>query len=287
MRTMSCDALISELLAREGLYCGHISTSSLEGGLWNNALKVEAGEHTFVFKTFCDVDKDAFFPNSATDEAEALQRLSGLDVSPHFVAIWPEHKLLAYEYVEGNTWSGDVVAVAKLLKRKENGNPSGFQLGKLTPQELLAEGDTILAKCTDQNRISRPLPKTISPPTHLSLIHRDMGPNNLVGSGTKLRLIDWQCPTMGDLTEDIYSFLAPSFHIVSERNPLSDDETAQFFQALDLPNSKTRYESLAPYFSWRMAAYCHWRAETHIDADIRDRYHRAAIAEYSFISSRI
>ena len=115
------------------------------------------------------------------------------------------------------------------------------------------------------------------------MIHRDIGPNNLVGARTKLRLIDWQCPTTGDLSEDIYSFLAPAFHIVSERDPLTDEEMTQFFQALDLPANKARYELLAAYFSWRMAAYCSWRSETHEDSKIRERYRKAAVAEFEFI----
>lgn len=281
------DKRISQLLAREGLYCGEIKTESLKGGLWNDALKVAAGERSFVFKTFCAVEKDAFFPNSATDEAKALQRLSGLEVSPQFVAIWPEDNLLAYEYADGSTWSGDVAAVANLLKRKEAADPQGFTLGKLTPEDLLTEGDAIFAQCKHKNTASRPIPIEIPPPDRLSLIHRDMGPNNMVGSGDKLRLIDWQCPVMGDLSEDIYSFLAPAFHIVNGREPLTHAKILQFFQTLDLPTNKTRYELLAPYFSWRMAAYCNWRSETHEDASIRDRYRIAATAEFAFIENHI
>jgi hypothetical protein len=212
-----------------------------------------------------------------------LQRLAGLEISPEFVALWPEENLLVYKYVEGHTWSGDVAAVANLLVSKEACDPHGFPLGKLTPHELLAEGDEIFAKCQRAKPPSRPTPIDIEPPTRLSMIHRDIGPNNLVGSGTKLRLIDWQCPTTGDLSEDIYSFLAPAFHIVSERDPLTDEEVTQFFQALDLPANKARYELLAPYFSWRMAAYCSWRSETHEDSEIRERYRKAAVAEFEFI----
>lgn len=278
------EPIFRQLLTREGLHHGPIKTKSLQGGLWNDAVCVEAGEETYVFKTYCQVPKDAFFPNIAADEAKALQRLVGLDISPEFVALWPEENLLIYKYVEGNTWSGDVAAVARLLVRKEACDPAGFPLGKLTPHELLAEGDEIFAKCQYAKPPSRPIPFDIAPPTRLSMIHRDIGPNNLVGSGSKLRLIDWQCPTTGDLSEDIYSFLAPAFHIVGERESLTDDEKARFFQALDLPASKARYELLAPYFSWRMAAYCSWRSETHENSEIRERYRKAAVAEFEFIS---
>ena len=186
---------------------------------------------------------------------------------------------MVYKYIEGNTWSGDVEAVARLLLRKEACDPIGFPLGKLTPNELLAEGDEIFIKCRDVKPPARPTSTDITPPTHLSMIHRDIGPNNLVGEGEQLRLIDWQCPTAGDLSEDIFSFLAPAFHIVSEREPLTGEEKALFFRALDLPYNKARYELLAPFFSWRMAAYCYWRSETHDDSEIRERYRKAAVAE--------
>jgi len=199
------------------------------------------------------------------------------------VALWPEENLLVYKYVDGKLWDGDVAAVARLLVRKEACGPTGFQLGKLTPHELLAEGDGIFAKCRYANPPARPIPIDIEPPKRLSMIHRDIGPNNLVGSGEELRLIDWQCPTAGDLSEDIYSFLAPAFHIVGGREPLTDEEESWFFQALDLPHDKQRYELLATYFSWRMAAYCSWRSETHEDGEIRERYRKAAVAEFEFI----
>ena len=281
MPVISRNEHIHKLLISRGLHHGDIKTVPLEGGLWNDAVRVDTGERSFVFKTFSKVDKDAFFPNSATDEAEALRRLSEFDVSPKFVAMWPEENLLVYEYVTGSTWAGDVEAVAKLLKRKEAADPTGFSLGQFIPTELLAEGDAIFGKCHSSKPPLRPPPIDILPPDHLSLIHRDIGPNNLVGVGDGLRLIDWQCPTMGDLTEDIYSFLSPAFHIVSERDALTPLETARFFHALDLPSSKTRYEQLAPYFAWRMTAYCCWRSETHHDPSIRERYRRASAAEYA------
>ena len=271
---------IRQLLAREGLYHGHIKTESMKGGLWNDALRVETGNETYVFKTFYEVPEDAFFPNVVADEAKALQRLAGLDISPKFVALWPEENLLVYKYVEGDTWNKDVAAVARLLVKKESVDPTGFPLGKLTPHELLKEGDEIFARCRHIKPPDRPIPVEIESPVRLSLIHRDIGPNNLVGEGEQLRLIDWQCPTAGDLTEDIYSFLAPAFHIVSEREPLTDAAKSKFFQALDLPASKARYELLAPYFAWRMAAYCNWRAETHEDSNVRERYRKATLAEF-------
>ena len=152
------DQLFCQLLAREGLHHGSITIKNLQGGLWNDAVCVEAGEETYVFKTYCQVTEDAFFPNIAADEAKALQRLAGLEISPEFVALWPEENLLVYKYVEGHTWSGDVAAVAKLLVRKESCDPHGFPLGKLTPHELLARAMRYLRNANGQSRLRARLP---------------------------------------------------------------------------------------------------------------------------------
>ena len=279
-----CDTqTITQLLKREGLLGKKIVTRPLEGGLWNNALRVDSAKRSFVFKTFSEFDESAFFPNSLSNEAEALTRLDGLRVSPTFVAIWPEKNLLVYEYISGSTWSGDVAPVARLLRRKESVDPHGFPLGKLSPQALLSEAKSIYEKCLTPEPPPCPASLELSAPERLSLIHRDVGPNNLIGSGDGLRLIDWQCPTQGDLTEDIYSFLSPAFQIVSERQPLNDRQIDVFFQVLDEPTVARRYWQLAPFYAWRMIAYCQWRAETHSVAAIRARYSQAAAAEAAFL----
>ena len=69
----------SRLLTHEGLYRGPVNTTQLEGGVWNDVVKVETGNDRYVFKTYREVPEHSFFPNVAAHEAEALRRLSGLD----------------------------------------------------------------------------------------------------------------------------------------------------------------------------------------------------------------
>ncbi len=43
--------------------------------------------------------------------------------------------------------------------------------------------------------------------------------------------------------------------------PLSSVETDAFLTAYDAPDVVLRYHALAPYYHWRMAAYCLWQLE--------------------------
>jgi len=60
---------------------------------------------------------------------------------------------------------------------------------------------------------------------------------------------------------------------------LNPPEQDAFWQALARPDLKARYLQLRPFYAWRMAAYCLWRAETRPEAEVRDRYKAAYAAE--------
>ena len=122
----------------------------------------------------------------------------------------------------------------------------------------------------------------MTPPDRLSLIHTDIGVN-LVGAGENLRLIDWQCPAIGDLCEDIYSFLSPAFQILAKRKPLTDAQTHNFWQALGRPNIAKRYDLVMPAYAWRFAGYCAWRTEVMQDTEICARYQCALGEELRYM----
>jgi hypothetical protein len=186
--------------------------------------------------------------------------------------------MMIYDYVEGSPWQSGTADVARLLLRKEAADPDGFRHVPLSPADIMAEGAALFARCNAPPP-PRPTLCDIAPPARLSLIHTDLGPGNLIGHGTGLRIIDWQCPAAGDLAEDIYSFLSPAFQILSEHAVLTPSEQDAFWHALARPDLKARYLALRPFYAWRMAAYCLWRAETRPEAEVRDRYKVAYAAE--------
>lgn len=263
------------------------SISMLRGGYWNQVMKVTCAEGTLVLKRYVEVLSNSLFPNFPDAEAAALERLEGLGVAPEPAGFWPEEKILIYRYVDGDLWSGDMAAVANLLRRKEAADPAGFRQVPWKPEGILEQGDGLLSRCIHDDlslrlRSARPHPFEIAPPERLSLIHTDIGAGNLVGSGDGLRLIDWQCPAEGDLAEDVYSFLSPAFQILSDRLPVTSADG--FFHALDMPPMRDRYLTLRPYFAYRMAAYCCLRYQgAGTDQVLHDRYYAATAAELEHV----
>ena len=278
------EAELRQFLERQGLADSRAEFRKLKGGYLNTVWCVDTPDRRLVAKEFVKPMTGTLFPNLPQDEAEALRRLSGLNVGPDLVDFWPDASLLVYEFVEGDMWDGDMQGVAQLLLRKEAADPTGFRDVPLNPQEILAEGDALFARCNS-------LPDAICPPyvdlplpQKLSLIHTDIGVN-LVGAGKTLRLIDWQCPAIGDICEDIYSFLSPAFQILAERDPLKDEEVSDFWLALKRPDLEARYALLRPAYAWRFAGYCAWRLEMLKDIKICARYNRALTAELNYAES--
>lgn len=269
---------LETLLQEAGLWQGPVMLRPLKGGYLNEVILVQTGEAKLVLKRFSPETTGTLFPNRPEDEARALERLQGLEVAPRLLGFWADVSMMIYEYVEGRTWQSGTADIARLLLRKEAADPDGFRRVPLHPAEIMAEGDALFARCRAAPP-RRPAHRDLAPPARLSLIHTDLGPGNLIGHGTGLRIIDWQCPAAGDLAEDIYSFLSPGFQILSEHAVLTSSEQDEFWQALARPDLKTRYLALRPSYAWRMAAYCLWRAETRPEAEVRDRYAAAFAAE--------
>lgn len=280
------EAAAADFLTRHG-FATPVSITTLRGGYWNQVMRIASEDGTFVLKRYVEVLPNSLFPNLPDQEAKALDRLKGLSVAPDPIRFWPEEKILLYAYVEGDLWSGDFAAVADLLRRKEQASPEGFRKVPSHPASIRAQGDRLLARCTDDAlttrlRESRPRAFAFTPAEKLSLIHTDIGAGNLVGAGDGLRLIDWQCPAEGDLAEDVYSFLSPAFQILNDRAPIVESDT--FFDALDTPEIRDRYFLLRGCFAYRMAAYCCLRYQgAGEDKALHDRYFAAVSAELEHI----
>ena len=276
------EADLNTFLTGVGLINEQACFSKLTGGFHNAVWLVEIGDQQLVAKCFSETMTGTLFPNLPVDEAEALRRLDGLDVAPRLVGFWPEVSLLVYEYVEGSMWNGDMVGVAELLLRKEAADPTGFRTVPLTSEDILTEGDLLFARCDNEAVEFRPKPIAIPKIEKLSLIHTDVGVN-LVGAGTGLRLIDWQCPAIGDICEDIYSFLSPAFQILGGRPPLTDEQISIFWNALDRPDLAHRYDQLRASFAWRFSGYCAWQAQVLEDPNICSKYRRALTVELAYM----
>lgn len=278
-------AQASEFLRGAGFGAGPYRIQPLAGGYWNTVLKVEVPGRTLVLKHFVAVLPDSLFPNLPQAEAAALERLRGLDVAPEPLGFWPDANILVYNYIEGAPWQQGTAALAQLLRRKERASAGGFRVVPWQPADILVQGDGFFARCQSDSLVQRflshrPLASPMSTPPRLSLLHTDIGAANLVGEGADLRLIDWQCPAQGDLTEDVYTCLSPAFQILNEKPPLSAAQIEHFFDALALPHMPARYQQLRPALAYRMAGYCCVRYQSASTPVLRQRYTAAAQAEF-------
>ena len=92
------------------------------------------------------------------------------------------------------------------------------------------------------------------------------------------RVIDWQCPGMGDPAEDLWSFLSPAFQAVYGLEPRSVGDEARFLAAYGDEGAAARLGVLRPYFAWRYARHCVARARAVRDRAASARYRAAAVA---------
>lgn len=275
---------IRKFLSSQGLVDEQTHFQMLQGGYLNSVWRIDTAEKSLVAKEFKPPMMSTLFPNLPQDEVNALQRLEGLNVAPDLVGFWPEVSLVVYGYVEGDMWKEDTESVAKLLLRKEEADPAGFRKVPLQFKAILAEGDALFSRCQYIPSIGPPPIVEVPRVEKVSLIHTDIGVN-LVGAGSDLRLIDWQCPAAGDNCEDIYSFLSPAFQILAKCDPLSNKQVDDFWQTLSRPDLAQRYALLRPAYSWRFAGYCAWRAEVLDDVEICARYRRALAAELNYMTT--
>jgi thiamine kinase len=239
----------------------------LSGGRTNAIWKVEAPEKPLVVKLFSGCNKNPLFPNDGVSEANVLRALNGMGIAPSLVGTM-ETALgfcIVYEHVVGHSWRKDGTQVARLLSQIHR-LPERPDL-RTTPSgsdAIQAITETILAGCSSSEAAKilamKPL-RDVAPLSELCLIHGDVVPNNVLVSPEGLRLIDWQCPSIGDPCEDIAVFLSPAMQSLYGGIALSSGEQYDFLEAYENPKVSERYTQLAPWFHWRMAAYCLWKAK--------------------------
>ena len=109
------------------------------------------------------------------------------------------------------------------------------------------------------------------------LLHTDVVPGNLILGKNGLRLIDWQCPAIGDPIIDIMMFLSPSMHEIYGSGKLSIKDYEDFLMSLS-SDLRNRYKRIGPLYHWRLAAYCFWKAEKGFI-----EYENAAFAEIDLL----
>jgi len=291
------DAAIFAVLKANGILPGEssdaVSLELLTGGFWNHVYRLRSREDTaidWVVKQFVQVPVNPMFPILPTAEYAALQFLEEQKCAPTPVAFIfdsPIGSLLVYEYVQGTSWNGDLEAAATLLARVQSIPIDAFAMNafrKLPTEapELLKHADEMLQRhpsaLSDSVRELRPklAIQSVHPNQREVLVHTDCGPGNMVSSPHGLRLIDWQCPGIGDGLQDVVTFLSPAMQVLYGYPVLTDAQERQFlgayFSALgpnpsDSQETYARCHRIRSSHHYRFAAYCAMRAQDTVASD--------------------
>ena len=147
------------------------------------------------------------------------------------------------------------------------------------PSDIKQTGLEIINKLNNyhKNKLIKICPDVSISDIEPVLLHTDVVPGNLILGEKGLRLIDWQCPAIGDPIVDIVMFLSPGMHEIYGSGKFSIKDHEDFLMNLT-PKLRSRYNIIGPLYHWRLAAYCFWKAEQGFI-----EYEKAALAEIDLL----
>ncbi len=241
----------------------------LPPGRSNILWRVDSPLGEFVVKLY-SAPATPLFPNDPASENAALMHLHQSELSPKSSGLISGSygKALIYQYLPGQPGFAAIQDVAKLLFHVHQTDIyQGLRRLKSGSDAIMIQVEHIMSRCemTPQAVVDLhdELTRRSAVPQvdQVKLIHADPVPSNILRAMAGLRLIDWQCPAVGDPCEDLAIFLSPSMQIASRCDPLDMAEEALFLDAYPDAEMVVRYKSLIPFYALRMAIYAHWSCE--------------------------
>ena len=197
-------------------------------------------------------------------EHRCLLWLDGSNIAPkpYKFLKTPFGEVLLYNFISGEIWSHNVDTVLELLTRVHNHKcPKGLRTLSALPSDIKQSGFEIINRLNGyhKNELMNICPDVSISDIEPVLLHTDVVPGNLILGDKGLRLIDWQCPAIGDPVVDIMMFLSPGMHEIYGSGKLSMKDYETFLMNLT-PRLRSRYNIIGPLYHWRLAAYCFWKA---------------------------
>jgi thiamine kinase len=234
------------------------------GGRTNKVWRL-VGEEDLICKLYLETKSNPLFDNTPKAEYECLLSLNGSGIAPrpYKYLKTPFGEVLLYYYIKGQKWSRDVNSVSELLTRiRKHKYPKRFRILSNLPSDIKQTGLEIINKLNNyhKNKLIKICPDVSISDIEPVLLHTDVVPGNLILGDKGLRLIDWQCPAVGDPIIDIMMFLSPGMHEIYGSGKLSMKDHQTFLVNLT-PQLRSRYNIIGPLYHWRLAAYCFWKAE--------------------------
>ena len=240
------------------------------------------GEIDLICKLYLETKANPLFNNTPEAEYKCLLCLdgSGIAPKPYKYLKTPYGEVLLYNYIKGQVWSHDVSTVSELLTRiHKHKQPKDLRILSALPSDIKETGLKIINKLNSyhKHKLNIICPDVSIPDIEPVLLHTDVVPGNLILGDEGLRLIDWQCPAIGDPIVDIMMFLSPGMHKIYGSGKLSIKDHQTFLMNLT-PKLRSRYNLLGPLYHWRLAAYCFWKAEQGFA-----EYEKAALIEIDLL----
>tara|TARA_B100000768_G_scaffold142608_1_gene134527 strand:+ start:367 stop:1224 length:858 start_codon:yes stop_codon:yes gene_type:complete len=264
---------------------GVISSQTLwyaqTGGRTNKVWKL-AGERNLICKLYSQTNSNPLFNNTPKAEYRCLLWLDGSKIAPKPFKYLetPFGEVLLYNYIEGVTWQQDVNIVSELLNRiRKHKTPKKLRNLSGKPSNIKKTTHEIINKLNEyhKNELMKICPEVSIEDIEPVLLHTDVVSGNLILGDEGLRLIDWQCPAIGDPIIDIMMFLSPAMHEIYSSRKLSIIDHEKFLMSLT-NQLQDRYNIIGPLYHWRLAAYCFWKAEQGFV-----EYENAALAEIDLL----
>ena len=272
---------LQNYLIMQGVISNKTAWHAQTGGQTNKVWRL-IGEKDLICKLYLETKTNPLFNNTPEAEYRCLLWFEGSNIAPkpYKFLKTPFGEVLLYNFISGETWSHNVEAVSELLTRIRNHKcPKGLRTLSNLPSDIKQTGFEIINRLNGyhKNELINICPDVSISDIKPVLLHTDVVPGNLILGDDGLRLIDWQCPAVGDPIVDIMMFLSPSMHEIYGLGKLSLKDHEVFLMSLS-SDLRNRYNKIGPLYHWRLAAYCFWKAEQGFV-----EYEKAALAEIDLL----
>lgn len=227
----------------------------LAGGRTN--LVWRAGDR--VLKLYRPERATPLFTNDPDAEWRVLHALDGRRIGPvpRERGTSPFGPWMIADWLPAATSGNDVADLARLLFRVHSTAPPPGLTTAATGSAVIAQGRAMLP--AGHPLLLRPVPPPPPDPPRLCLIHRDPVPTNVIFTAAGARLVDWQCPALGDPAEDLAHALSPAMHVLYTGAPMSAKDQERFLSAYPDVEIVARYRAGEAAWHWRMSVYCAWQ----------------------------
>lgn len=223
----------------------------MPGGRSNKVWRVRG----FVVKHHCSNAASPLFPNDPAAEAMALALLSPHGLAPALRAKGDDW--IIYDHVTGTQWQGDPAPLARMLHRLH-----GTRLPPGSFRPLPNGSAALLAHATGFAPPGLP-PPPLDPgfaPVAPRPVHADAVMGNILATRSGPLLIDWQCPGLGDPSEDLATLSSPAMMWLYTGQIAPPAWADALFAAYPCKETVARTRALLPIYRWRIAAHCAWKA---------------------------